>query len=487
VQRPEEIRQHYAVTLGALIGACLGFALLVTLVVPALPVLQRDLNTTPEWSTWIVTVYLLTAAVMTPLLGKLGDQFGKGRMLKVSLAIFLVGTIGAALAWDIASLIVFRAVQGAAGAIFPLSFAIIRDEFPPERVGVGMGLLAGVWGVGGSLGIVLSGPLVDGISWRAIFAVAAVGVALSLLLVHRYVPESPVRSPSPVDVSGALLLSGGLVSLLLAVTEGERWGWGSPPVVGLFLAAAAFTVVWIHVERRSESPLLDLDVFARRPMVAANLAAFTIGVTMFSSFVLMPSFIQSDEATVGYGFGASVWETGVYYFLPGSLLMLAIGPFAGWLGRRPHASKWPLSLGLALVGVGSAMLALWHAEPWQFIVGNLVFSTGVGFASASLPKLVTDSVRPTETGVANGMNMVVRNVGGVVGGQAVAAILLASAFAGSDVPGVSGYVAGFWVLAATAFVGSVVAVLATSTRRVAGYGPGLATSTSGRARTAPRA
>jgi MFS family permease len=339
---------------------------------------------------------------------------------------------------------------------------------------MGIGLIASVWGVGGSLGIVLSGPLVDGISWRSIFAVSAVGVAASLVLVHRYVPESPVKSPSRVDVPGALLLSGLLVSLLLAVTEGEPWGWGSTRVVALFAVAAACAVAWTAVERRSPSPMIDMAVFTQRPVVAANLAAFSIGVTMFSSFVLMPSFVQSHAEQVGYGFGASVMETGVYYFLPGSLLMLGVGPLAGWLGRKPQASKWPLALGMALVALGAAMLALWHAEPWQFMVGNTVFSTGTGFASASLPKLITDSVRPTETGVANGMNMVVRNVGGVVGGQAVAAILLASAFAGTQTPSVDGYVAGFWVLAAAALAGIAVAVLATPGRRVRQAAPAAA-------------
>src|ERR671933_2112078 len=130
-------RQHYNVTLAILTLATTAFALMQTMVVPALPALQRDLHTTTTWATWVLTVFLLVASVATPVMGKLGDQYGKERLLTISLAIFLVGCIGAAAAWNIWALIAFRAVQGAGAAVFPLSFAIIRDEFPPEKVGVG--------------------------------------------------------------------------------------------------------------------------------------------------------------------------------------------------------------------------------------------------------------------------------------------------------------------------------------------------------------
>ena len=146
---------------------------------------------------------------MTPILGRLGDQFGKERLLLISLGLFLAGCLAAAFAWNIWSLIAFRVVSGAGGALFPLSFAIIRDEFPPEKVKVGIGLLSAVFGVGGGFGIVLSGVIVDNFSWRLLFLLGSIPVALSLALVHRYVPESPIRSPSRVDVPGALLLSGG--------------------------------------------------------------------------------------------------------------------------------------------------------------------------------------------------------------------------------------------------------------------------------------
>src|SRR5919199_142447 len=214
----EPRRQHYNVTLAILTIAGTAFALQQTMVVPALPALQRDLHTTTTWVTWVLTVFLLVASVATPILGKLGDQHGKERLLTISLALFL-------------------AVSGVGAAVFPLSFAIIRDEFPREKVGVGIGLVSAVFGVGGGFGIVLSGLIVDHLSWRWLFIVGAVAIAAALLLVHRFVPESPVKTPSRVDVPGAALLSGGLVALLLALTEGESWGWLSGRILALFAAA----------------------------------------------------------------------------------------------------------------------------------------------------------------------------------------------------------------------------------------------------------
>src|SRR5919201_1818415 len=200
-------RQHYNVTLAILALAGTAFALQQTMVIPALPALQRDLHTTTTWVTWVLTVFLLVASVSTPLLGKLGDQHGKERLLTISLGLFLLGCVGCAVAWDIWSLIAFRAVSGMGAAVFPLAFAIIRDEFPPEKVGVGIGLVSAVFGVGGGAGIFLSGVIVDHFSWRWLFIVGAIGVAAAVVLVHRFVPESPIKTPSRVDVPGATLLS----------------------------------------------------------------------------------------------------------------------------------------------------------------------------------------------------------------------------------------------------------------------------------------
>ena len=470
-------RQHYGLTLAILTLATTAYALQQTMVVPALPQLQRELDASTTWVTWVLTGFLLSAAVLTPILGKLGDRFGKERLLVAALGTFFVGCVGCALAPDIWTLIAARVVSGAGGAVFPLSFGIIRDEFPPERVKVGIGLLSAVFGVGGGLGLVLSGVIVDNASWRWIFVVGAAAVAVAIVLVHRFVPESPVRSPSRVDVPGAVLFSTMLLSLLLGLSEGESWGWTSPAVLGLFALAAVLGVTWVLFELHVDEPLIDMRVLTDRPVLLTNTTALIAGFAMFGAYVLVPRFVESPSGLPGavaerldYGFGASATTTGLY-LLPGSILMLFAGPIAGLLGRRV-GSKWPLAIGMTLITLGAGALAAFHDEPWQIVTAMGALSAGVAFAFAAMAALITEAVAPTETGIATGLNTVMRTVGAVVGAQIGAAILSADTLAGTAVPTESAYVSAFALSAVAGAVAAVVAVFVTPTnlrrRRVPG-------------------
>ncbi|HEY7794684.1 MAG TPA: MFS transporter, partial [Gaiellaceae bacterium] len=407
------------------------------------------------WATWILTGFLVSAAVSTPILGRLGDQFGKERMLLVSLALFLAGCLGAAFAWDIWSLIAFRVLAGAGGALFPLSFAIIRDELPPEKVKVGIGLLSAVWGIGGGFGIVLSGVIVDHLSWRYLFLLGSIPVALSLVLVHRYVPESPVRSPSRVDVPGALLLSGALLTLMVGLTEGENWGWTSSQLVTLLVAAAGLFVLWVVVERRSAAPMVDMEMLAHRPVLLTNVATMISGFALFSCFVLVPTFVQTDSSH-GYGFGATATQAGLF-LLPSSVAMLFAGPLAGVLGRR-FGSKWPLAGGLVVVSLAALIFAAAHDEEWHVLVASALLGLGVGAAFAAMAGLIADNVDPLEMGVASGMNTVVRVIGGVVGGQVGAALLTAQTIGSTGVPAESAYTTTFLLSCGAALAAAAVSL-----------------------------
>jgi EmrB/QacA subfamily drug resistance transporter len=458
----QEGRQHYNVTLAILTFAGLAYALQQTMVIPALVALQHDLGTTTTWVTWVLTVFLLVASVATPILGKLGDQYGKERLLTITLTIFLAGCIGAALAWNIWSLIAFRAVQGVGGAVFPLAFAIIRDEFPREKVGVAIGLISAVFGVGGGLGIVLSGLIVDHASWRWLFIVGSIPTAIAVVLVHRFVPESPIKTESKVDFLGATLMSLGLIALLVALTEGETWGWTSVRTLGLGAVSAAFLVAWGVAELHVDEPMVDMRMLARREVLFTNITALISGFAMFGSFVLVPNFVESIDSVVHYGFGASATRAGLY-LLPSSVLLLFAGPVAGLIGRR-IGSKWPLAIGLAVVAVAAGMLAFWNDRPWQVLAAMPLLGVGVGFAFASMATLITEAVRPTETGVATGMNTVMRTVGGVIGGQVGAALLSAYTVAGTGLPSVKGFEIAFAASAVAALIGAGVAVFVTPPR-----------------------
>jgi EmrB/QacA subfamily drug resistance transporter len=462
----ESGRQHYGRTLAVLTVAASAFAIQQTLVFPALPTIQREFDVSAVWATWVLTAFLLSAAVLTPILGKLGDQHGKERLLVVVLVLFLAGSIGAAFAPNIWLLIAARTVAGAGGAVFPLSFGIIRDEFPPERVKVGIGLLSAVFGIGGGLGIVASGVIVDHLSWRWLFVIGAIPVAAVIPLVHRFVPESPVRNPARLDLPGAVLLSGALISLLLGLTMGAEWGWTSARVLGLGFCALMLGVAFVLVELASDHPMVDMRLMARRSVAIPNLTALISGFAMFSTFVLVPQFVEmphdlpaGTSRLVDYGFDASATQAGLY-LLPSSVVMLFAGPLAGVLGRR-FGSKWPLTIGMAVMALAAGWLAEFHDEPWQILVAMVALGLGVAFSFAAMAALVTEAVPATETGVATGMNTVMRTVGGVVGGQIGAAILTASTIPGTAVPTESAFADAFALAAAAAAIGAIAAVFVT--------------------------
>jgi EmrB/QacA subfamily drug resistance transporter len=472
-------RQHYNVTLAALTFAGIAFALQQTMIIPALPELQRDLDTTTAWVTWLLTGFLLVASVATPLLGKLGDQYGKERLLLISLSVFFAGSVAAVFAPNIAVLIVCRSIQGVGAAVFPLSFSIIRDEFPPEKISVGVGVVSSVFAVGGGLGLVLSGLIVDNLSWRWLFVVGATGVGIALVLVHRFVPESPIKTPSRVDVPGAVLLSAGLIALLLALTEGESWGWSSGRILGLFALAAVSLVGWGVVETRVPEPMVDMRMLAQRTVLLTNVTAFIVGFAMFGSFVLVPNFVEmpsglpeSVARLVDYGFGASTTQAGLY-LVPASLAGFLSGPLAGVLARR-YGAKWPLALGMALTTIAIVLLAVFHDRPLHIVIGMSVLGAGAPLAFAAMAMLIVSTVRPTETGVATGVNTVMRTIGGVVGGQLGAAVLTADTIAGTQVPAESAFTTAFRVAAGAALLGTVVALFVTPglrPRRLRGVQP----------------
>ena len=461
-----EARQHYNVTLGVLALAGLAYSLQQTMVLPALPSLQRDLHTSTAWATWLFTSFLLVSAVSTPVLGKLGDQYGKERFLLLSLGIFFVGCVAAIFAWNIWSLIAFRAIQGFGGAVFPLSFAIVFDEFPREKVGSGVGMVSAILGVGGGLGLVLSGALVDYLSWRWIFIVGAVVVGVATIGVWRFVPESPVKTPSKLDPLGALLLTAVLVALLLGLTEAPGWGWGSGRSLAVFAATLVFALAWVRVELRVAAPMVDIRMMLKRTVLFTNLTAIFTGFAMFGAFVLLPSLMQTHRGgSVHYGFGLSPTATGLY-LLPGGVLGFVAGPAAGRLGMR-YGSRMPLVFGMLLAAAGIASLALFHAHPGEISLGMAFVGVGVPFAFAAMAKLIVDAVKPSETGVATGMNTVLRTVGSVIGGQVGAAIVSGDLIAHTSVPAESAFVAAFWVSAAVALVGAGLARFIPSHRSTA--------------------
>jgi EmrB/QacA subfamily drug resistance transporter len=450
-------RQHYGVTLALLVVAGVSFAVMQTLVVPALPFFQREFDTSATSVTWIATGFLLSSSVLTPILGKLGDSYGKKRMLVISLGIFGLASLGAAAAWSLASLVFFRVIQGVGAAVFPLSFGIIRDEFPPEKIGLGIGTVSSVFGIGGGVGLVLSGVIIEHLTWHWLFLIGAVPVLAATVLLALYVPESPVKFPTRPDYVGGVALSLALGSLLLGISQGSRWGWTSTAVMGLFTAAAILFYGWAQIERRVPEPLVDLRTFARREMAATNLTTLVIGFSMFSTFILLPNFVQIPAGLpspvadqIDYGFGASPIEVGLF-FLPSSAAMMVAGPLAGALGTRV-GNVLPLRVGIGFLVLALVLLAAVHDEPWTIYAWMVFMGIGLAFCFAALGTLVIEYSAPGETGVASGMNTIMRTVGAALGSQVAAAIITANTLPGTEVPLESGFTLAFTLSAAGALL-----------------------------------
>ncbi|HWH65552.1 MAG TPA: MFS transporter, partial [Gaiellales bacterium] len=288
MEAAHEHRQHYGITFATLAVAAIVYALLQSLVAPALPAIQADLNASATGATWILTAYLLSACVATPIVGRLGDMFGKKKMLVITLWVLALGTLLAALSSTIALMVAARVIQGIGGAVFPLAFSIIRDEFPRERIAHGIAMISALVGIGGGLGIVLSGPIVQHLNYHWLFWLPLAAIIPVAIITMVMIPESPIRTPGRVDWAGGLLLAAWLVALLVAVSEGPSWGWLSAATLGLLAASVLAVVAWVVVESRMAEPLVDMTMLRDRPVWATNLSATLIGFGMFASFVLIP-------------------------------------------------------------------------------------------------------------------------------------------------------------------------------------------------------
>jgi EmrB/QacA subfamily drug resistance transporter len=434
----------------------LAFSLAQTMLIPALGELTTQLGTDASGIAWVLTGYLLAAAVATPIAGRLGDMFGKRRLLVLSLVAFGLGSTVAALGSSLGVVVLGRVLQGFGGGIFPLCFGIIRDEFPREKVASSIGLISAIFGIGGGTGLIGGGLIADHLSYHWIFWLGTISAALAAIATELWVPESPERKPGRVDLRGAALLGLGLVMPLIAISRANDWGWGSTRTLVLIAAGLAVLAVWVAVERRTEQPLADIPTLIKPPVLLTNVATLFVGFGMFGSFLLIPQLAELPEST-GFGFGLDATGAGLL-MLPGAAMMLFTGPISGALGTR-FGSKLPLAIGAAITSAGLLGLGIDHGTQFAVIAWSFVMSTGIGLAFAAMANLIVEAVPPAQTGEATGINTLTRSVGASIGSQVSAAILAGSAAAGSAVPTDDGFTAAFLVSAGVAAVAACIAVV----------------------------
>ena len=306
---PEQTgRSRQIVLVLALCGTAV--SLMQTLVVPLLTDFPRLLGTTPDNAAWLVTVTLLTSAVATPILSRLADMHGKRRMIVVSLVALLLGSLLGALSDSLALLIVARMLQGFAPALIPIGISTMRDELPPERIGGAVALMSATLGIGGAVGLPLSGVIYEAFGWQAVFWGSVVMSVVMLVLVLTVVPESGVRTPGRFDWLGAILMSIALTALLLGISKGGAWGWTSQWTVLSFVVAVLVFAMWAPWELRTGEPLVDLRTSTRRPVLLTNIASLLAGFAMFTNLLVATQQLQIPVET-GVGFGLGVTEAGL--------------------------------------------------------------------------------------------------------------------------------------------------------------------------------
>ncbi|MFL6116153.1 MAG: MFS transporter [Catenulispora sp.] len=450
-------RPHYNVIFVVLLTGISAYAVLQSLVAPVLATLITDLHTTQGTVTWLMTAYLLSASVATPILGRVGDKVGKERMLVITLLALTAGSGLAALSNSVGLMIIARVIQGLGGGLVPLAFGIIRDEFPAEKVNSAIGLASATMAVGGGLGLLIAGPIVTHLNYHWLFWIPMALTAAATVGCRLWVPESPVRTPGKISWGAAVLLSAWLVMLLLAVSQGPAWGWGSAKVLGLFAGALIVLPLWIRTELKSAAPLIDMRMMRLPAVWTTNLVALLFGVGMYTVMTFLPQLVQTPKAVAGYGLSAGITQSGVY-LLPMTIGMFLLGIAAAPLAKR-IGLKAVLVAGCAISIPGFAALAAGHSHGWQIYAASGLLGIGIGLAFSSMSTIVVQSVPASQVGVATGMNANIRTIGGAIGSGVGASILASGITAANPIPKEAGYTHVFWMLAGAGVLAALAALI----------------------------
>ncbi|MFF3056474.1 MFS transporter [Streptomyces sp. NPDC057909] len=438
-------------------------AVMQTLLVPVIKDLPALLHTDPSNATWVLTATLLAGAVATPIMGRLGDLYGKRKMLLTSLAVMVIGSLICAFTDQLVVMIAGRALQGFAMGAIPLGIGIMRDELPREKLGSAMALMSSSIGVGGGLALPAAALVAQHADWHTLFFGAAGLGVLSMALTVLAVPETSLRAPGRFDLPGALGLSLGLVCLLLPITKGSDWGWTSATTLGLIAASLLILVLWGLFELRSPAPLVDLRTSARREVLLTNLTSVMVGVAFYAVSLVLPQLLQLPVST-GYGLGQSMVVAGLCV-APLGLTMMFVAPLYARLSAR-RGPKVPLMLGMLVIAIGyGAGLGLMSAA-WQTVMIAVVLGAGIGLAYSSLPALIIGAVDPSETGAANGLNTLMRSIGTSVSSAVIGMVLANTSvrMGPVQVPSMEGFRTSFMIATGAVLIGLVLAAFLPSQR-----------------------
>ena len=447
----------------ALVVSVLGFcgitvALLQTLIVPLVPVLPRILHASASNSSWAITSTLLVGAVITPIAGRLGDMYGKRRILLLSMVAMIAGSLLCAVTSALWPVVIGRALQGASAGVIPLGISIMRDELPREKIGSSVAIMSATMGVGGAIGMPVAAVIAEKTDWHMLFWVSAVLGAVALAAVLILIPESPIKTGDRFDYLGAVGLSAALVALLLAITKGNDWGWSSGLTLGLFAGAVVVGLLWAMYELRCPGALVDLRISAGKQVLFTNFASVAVGFAMYGMSLIPSQVLMAPKAT-GYGMGLSMVQAGLI-LTPGGLAMFALSPFSAKISAR-KGPRTSLMVGAFIIMVGYALTLVLRSSPWEVMVAMMVVGGGIGIAYAAMPALIMGAVPLHETGAANGLNSLMRALGTSLSSAAVSVVLAASTLKLGSValPTDSAFTLAIWLTIAACVVAIGLALL----------------------------
>ncbi|MCX2948814.1 MFS transporter [Lentzea sp. NEAU-D7] len=425
-----------------------------TFVIPLLPHLPELLHTTSGNASWAVTATLIAGAVSIPIAGRLADTRGKRRVLLWCLSLLVTGSAVTALSTSVGWFVTGRALQGTAAGVVSLGISLLRDHLPPRRLASATSVMSTSLGVGASLGIPLSALLAQYTDWRVLFWTAGGLAAAVGVLVVLVVPRSHRPQGGRFDPLGALLLSGALVCLFLAVSRGGAWGWAGGLILGS--SAVALLVLFGAWELHTPQPLIDLRVSRRPQVLLTNTASLVFGFAMLTNSLVFTQLLQTP-ATAGYGFGESMLVAGLLQ-APGGVCMIATSPVSARMTVH-FGPKITLMAGALVLACSYGFAALWHTQLWQLLVCTVLVGSGIGLAYGAMPSLVMDAVPVGQTAAANGLNNLCRSLGTSTAGAVTGLILTAgtTTVSGRAVPDPAAFTTVLLAGAAAALLALVVA------------------------------
>lgn len=429
-----------------------------TLVVPLLVELPRIFDTTPSNTSWVITVTLLAGAVITPVAGRLGDMYGKRPVILGSFVPLIFGSALCAVADSVVPMIIGRGLQGLGVGMVPLGISLLKDMLPPAQLRGAIAIVSSSLGIGGALGLPIAAAVVQFTDWRFLFWATAAVSLLGLVLILQIVPAAPApERTGKFDFPGALGLGAALICLLLAVSKGGDWGWGSPLVVGLLGAAVFLFGVWGWWELRIRDALVDLRVTIRRIVLLTNVASILLGFAMYARSLILPQILQLPAET-GYGLGQSMLQMG-FWMAPAGLAMMLVSP----LGAKLSASRGPkatLVVGALITASSYAVSAFMMNTAWGVLAANVIAGVGLGFAYGAMPALIMGGVPATETGSATSFNTLMVSIGTSVSGAVIGVVLAQmSRHSGSHlVPTADGFRTGLFIGCGVALVAALAAL-----------------------------